>query len=256
MTGTLRRLRRSRPAAVRLRTSGRATSSAPTRPGTPSTPRTPTNGASPRSPGARGAVAGATSPPRTGCTRSFSCADADGDRCEVVSAIAAVVLAAIWTSGGAASPDRSWPLVTTTVTEAGYRRIPDGGLDTDDPEVASDIAGLREDGADADVVTAPGKLVLGLVVRAPRPARGWPSCPATTCPTTARWPRGCSAAGRSRRPHLAAWIEEHVAFVTTMVDRITPRATGRRPARRADLDRGRRSRAGGHRALHGVGARR
>ena len=49
--------------------SGRATSSAPTRPGTPSTRRPPTNGASPRSPAAA-ATWPTTSPPRTACTRS------------------------------------------------------------------------------------------------------------------------------------------------------------------------------------------
>ena len=55
---------------------------------------------------------------------------------------------------------------------------------------------------------------------------------------------------------LADWIERHVSFVTTMVDRITP-ATAADDARSvADADRPDRCRAGGHRAVHRVGAQR
>ena len=64
-----------------------------------------------------------------------------------------------------------------------------------------------------------------------RPARGrrrrrWRSSPATTCPATAPSPPASSPASRpTADPALADWIRGNVSFVTTMVDRITPRTT-------------------------------
>jgi fructuronate reductase len=149
---------------------------------------------------------------------------ADGDRPEVVSAIATV-------SGELAAWRRCFArpqlaVVTTTVTEAGYRRAPGGGLDTADPEVTADIAALRAHGKDAEVVTAPGKLALGLAVRRARDLPGPAVVPCDNVPgngaMVARVVRELAAAAD---PGLAAWIARHVAFVTTMVDRITPHTT-------------------------------
>ena len=55
-------------------------------------------------------------------------------------------------------------------------------------------------------------------------------------------------------PGLAAWIAEHVTFVTTMVDRITPHTTDDDRAEVRDRDRRGRPGPGGHRALRRVGA--
>ena len=66
---------------------------------------------------------------------------ADGDRPEVVSAVSEVSAELDDWRRCFARPELA--LVTTTVTEAGYRRAADGGLDRDDPEVAADIAALR-----------------------------------------------------------------------------------------------------------------
>jgi fructuronate reductase len=149
---------------------------------------------------------------------------ADGDRPETVSSLSEV-------SGSLDDWRRCFVLpelavVTTTVTEAGYRRTGDGGLDTADPEVAADIAALRKDGTDAEVVTVPGKLALGLAVRR---ADGLPGLAVVPCdnvpdngPMVARVVGELASAVD---PGLASWITEHVAFVTTMVDRITPRTT-------------------------------
>jgi fructuronate reductase len=116
--------------------------------------------------------------------------------------------------------------VTTTVTEAGYRRTPDGGLDTDDPEVASDLAALREHGAHADVGTAAGKLVLGLAVRR---AHGLPGVAVVPCDNVpdngAMAARVVGELAAAVDPDLATWIDAHATFVTTMVDRITPHTT-------------------------------
>ena len=149
---------------------------------------------------------------------------ADGDHPETVSSLSAV-------SGSLDEWRRCFALpelavVTTTVTEAGYRRTGDGGLDTADPDVAADTTALREHGTDADVVTAPGKLALGLAVRR---AQGLPGLAVVPCdnvpdngPMVARVVGELAAAVD---PGLAEWIGAHVAFVTTMVDRITPRTT-------------------------------
>jgi fructuronate reductase len=149
---------------------------------------------------------------------------ADGDRPEVVSAVAAVSAELDDWRRCFARPELA--LVTTTVTEAGYRRAPDGGLDTGDPEVAADIAALTAHGTDAEVVTAPGKLALGLAVRRAHDLPGLAVVPCDNVPDNgAMAARVVGELATAVDPGLAAWIGEHVAFVTTMVDRITPHTT-------------------------------
>jgi len=149
---------------------------------------------------------------------------ADGDHPEVVSAVAAVSAELDDWRRCFARPELA--LVTTTVTEAGYRRGPDGGLDRTDPDVTADIAALRSDGIAADVVTAPGKLVLGLAVRRGDGLPGVAVVPCDNVPDNgAMAARVVGELATAADPDLAAWITEHVTFVTTMVDRITPRTT-------------------------------
>jgi fructuronate reductase len=149
---------------------------------------------------------------------------ADGDHAETVSSLSEVSGSLDDWRRCFARPELA--LVTITVTEAGYRRDVVGGLDTADPEVAADVAALRAHGPDADVGTAPGKLALGLAVRR---ARGLPGLAVVPCdnlpdngPVVARVV-GELAAAVDR--DLATWTEANVSFVTTMVDRITPRTT-------------------------------
>ena len=149
---------------------------------------------------------------------------ADGDRPEVVSAVAAVSAELDDWRRCFARPELA--LVTTTVTEAGYRRTPDGGLDTGYPEVAADIAALAAHGTDAEVVTAPGKLALGLAVRRAHDRPGLAVVPCDNVPDNgAMVARVVGELAAAVDPGLAAWISDHVAFVTTMVDRITPHTT-------------------------------
>lgn len=113
-------------------------------------------------------------------------------------------------------------VVTLTVTEAGYRRTPNGTLDRHDPEVAGDVARLRSGGA---AVTAPGRLVDGL--RARRSAGTGPIAVVSldNLPDNGRVVRGVTLdLAEAVDESLARWIDEHVAFVSTMVDRITPAA--------------------------------
>jgi fructuronate reductase len=123
-------------------------------------------------------------------------------------------------------------VVTLTVTEAAYLRGRDGGPDLDHPDVRADVAALGR-GADvaalgrgADVRTVPGRLVAGL--RARRAAGAGPlavvSCdnlPGNGGATA----RVVTDLAQAAEPALAGWIRDHVSFVSTMVDRITPRTT-------------------------------
>ncbi|MDN5857625.1 MAG: mannitol dehydrogenase family protein [Pseudonocardia sp.] len=149
---------------------------------------------------------------------------ADGDRAETVAALSRVRTSLADWRRVFAAPELA--LVTMTVTEAGYRRDRGGGLDRHDAEVGADIAALRSSGPDADVTTAPGKLAVGLAVRR---ELGLPA-PALVCcdnvpDNAAMVARVVGELAAAADPGLATWIEEYVSFVTTMVDRITPRAT-------------------------------
>ena len=125
-----------------------------------------------------------------------------------------------------ASPELA--VVTCTVTEAGYRRNAAGGLDLADAAVAADIAALAGDPLGAEPSTAPGKLVAGLLSR--RAALGDGAklavCPCDNVPDNgamvARVVRDLAAAVD---PALVGYIDATCAFVTTTVDRITPRTT-------------------------------
>ncbi len=113
--------------------------------------------------------------------------------------------------------------VTVTVTEAGYCRGPDGGLDVSRPDVAADLGRLRED-ISASVTTAPARLVAGLAAR--RAAGGGPLA-LVPCDNVAG--NGALAGrvvtdlARLVDPGLVEWIGKSLAVVTTVVDRITPR---------------------------------
>jgi fructuronate reductase len=114
-------------------------------------------------------------------------------------------------------------VVTLTVTEAAYARAGDGGLDLDRPDVRADIEALRDGG---DVVTVPGRLAAGLAAR--RAAGGAPVAvvPCDNLPGNgAAAQRVVTDLAQAADPALAGWIADHVSFVTTMVDRITPRTT-------------------------------
>ncbi len=114
--------------------------------------------------------------------------------------------------------------VTVTVTEAGYCRGPDGGLDVSRQDVTADLARLRRDIA-TPVATAPARLVAGLAAR--READGGPLA-LVSCDNV---PGNGALAGRVVTdlarlvdPALVEWIGQSLSVVTTVVDRITPRA--------------------------------
>jgi fructuronate reductase len=149
----------------------------------------------------------------------------EGDTFEVMSSLSAVHPGSdheAWLRY-AASPDLA--LVTLTVTETGYARGADGGVDPTDPRVAADVEALRGDLA-APVGSAPGRLLAGLLAR--HRAGGSPIA-VVSCDNVAG-----NGAVTSRVVHdlavrvdpgLAAVVDEMASFPSTMVDRITPRTT-------------------------------
>ncbi|PVU81144.1 oxidoreductase [Cellulomonas sp. WB94] len=150
---------------------------------------------------------------------------ADGDRFDVVSSISAVhdgadhdAWLACWTS-----PDLA--VVTLTVTEAGYLRSPTGRLDTSNPDVRADVEALGADPT-APARTTPGRIVSGLLARRAAGAGPLAILPCDNLPGNGPALAAVVAdlvdlVDRS----LAGWVADHVAFGTTMVDRITPATT-------------------------------
>jgi len=150
---------------------------------------------------------------------------ADADRYELVRSLSAAHPAADHESwlGYLRSPELA--AVTITVTEAGYFRRPDGGLDVARREVAADLAALRSEPA-APVRTAPARLVAGLLARRLADAGPLAIVPCDNLPSNGPITRRVLTDLAELLDHsLATWLAGNVTIVTTMVDRITPRTT-------------------------------
>lgn len=150
---------------------------------------------------------------------------AGGDELEVITSLAQTHPAdddAAWLAYFA---DPGVVLVTSTVTEAGYLRGADGHLDSEHPDVAADLRAVRSDPTTAGR-TAPVRFAAGLLAR-----RAAGAGPITFVPCDNLQANGAVVrtvvrdAAALLDPSLLAWIDENVSFVTTMVDRITPRTT-------------------------------
>jgi fructuronate reductase len=114
-------------------------------------------------------------------------------------------------------------LLTLTVTEAAYLRGPEGGLAADHPLAVADLRAWRRG---EPVSSVPGRLFAGLAER--RVYGGGPIA-VVSCDNL---PGNGTATARVVldfaalvEPALVPWIRDHVSFVSTMVDRITPRTT-------------------------------
>ena len=120
--------------------------------------------------------------------------------------------------------DPAVTVMTTTVTEAGYVRGA-SGIDHEDPHVARDVALLRANPR-APVQTAPAKIVAFLLARRAAGGGGLTVVPCDNLPANGEVLRGVVDDLASLvDPSLQAWADEHVSYVTTMVDRITPAST-------------------------------
>jgi fructuronate reductase len=116
-------------------------------------------------------------------------------------------------------------LLTLTVTEAGYRRNAAGGLDLDldSPDIQADLTTLRA-ALTQPTRTVPARITAGLAARRASGVGPISVVPCDNLPDNgATVARIIAAFAERLDPALAAWIEESVSFVSTVVDRITPR---------------------------------
>ena len=135
-------------------------------------------------------------------------------------------------------------VITLTITEAGYRLRPGDDameLDTSDPQVAADIEALPRllrdlvegsrtlaatETAGPGLSTAPARLVLALAARRAAQAGGLAVVPCDNLPGNGAAAQAMVLGVAARVDgDLAAWVREHVSFVGTSVDRITPKTT-------------------------------
>lgn len=150
----------------------------------------------------------------------------EGPRPEIVSSLSAVHPGADLVALRDYFSRPELAVVTLTVTEAGYRRAADGGLDREDGDVSVDVAALLSDPLHAAVTTTPGRLVAGLLARRAAGAGAIAIVPNDNVPDNgAMAARVVGDLAEAVDPTLRAWVDEHVSWVTTMVDRITPRTT-------------------------------
>ncbi|MGO4604177.1 mannitol dehydrogenase family protein [Terrabacter sp. 2YAF2] len=149
-----------------------------------------------------------------------------GARPEVVSSLSAVHPSDALDALRGYFADAAVAVVTSTVTEAGYRRDASGGLDVGADEVSADIAALQADPLTGVVTTTPGKLVAGLLARRAAGAGPLAIVPNDNVPENgAMVARVVGDLAALVDDTLTTWIDANVSFVTTMVDRITPRST-------------------------------
>ena len=124
-------------------------------------------------------------------------------------------------------------ILSLTMTEAGYCRAAGGGLDLAREDVRADVRALRADRT-ALVRTAPARILAGLLARAAAGVGPVSVVPLDNLPgngpATARLVRELAV---EVSPHLLPLLD-HVEFVSTVVDRITPRATAADRAAVAD----------------------
>ncbi|MFM6848755.1 MAG: mannitol dehydrogenase family protein, partial [Terrabacter sp.] len=111
--------------------------------------------------------------------------------------------------------DPALVVVTTTVTEAGYKRAADGGLDVADPAVSADIAALQSDPVAGTVTTTPGRLVAGLLARRAAGAGALAIVPNDNVPDNGEMvARVVGDLASHVDPDLPAWVADNVSFVT------------------------------------------
>ncbi|MDQ0820793.1 fructuronate reductase [Arthrobacter sp. V4I6] len=150
-----------------------------------------------------------------------------GDSFEVVSSIVEAVDGANVDRLAELVAAPATAVITLTITEAAYGLNAHGQLDRTAPGVVADLALLAAGAADAGRPKTPlGRLVFAL---AARKAAGAGPLAVVCCDNLANNGTvarnavlGLAAAWDAR---LAAWVDANVSFVSTSVDRITPRTT-------------------------------
>lgn len=123
-------------------------------------------------------------------------------------------------------------LVTITVTEAGYRLLPDGSPDPGDDELMADLTMLRTATSTRASLrgltptTMLGRLLTGLEARRRHELPALAVVPCDNVPANGRFVQtGVLQAADTVSRELHDWAATNVSFVSTSVDRITPRVT-------------------------------
>lgn len=124
--------------------------------------------------------------------------------------------------------DPAVALVTLTITEGGYRLTGDGSIDRDDPVISQDLAALRDawsgDLSAAAPESALARLLVGLEARRRAGGTAIAVVPCDNLPNNgALTERALHELALELDADLARWIDDSVSFVSTSVDRITPR---------------------------------
>ncbi len=150
---------------------------------------------------------------------------AEGDTFELIGALSAVHPAAKHETYLDYLSRPEVGLVTITVTEAGYLRGVDGHLDADRDVVVADLEVLRSGSRD-QVTSLPGRLVAGLLARRAAGAEALTILSCDNLPdngaVTKTVVKDFAALADETLPD---WIDSHIDFATSMVDRITPATT-------------------------------
>jgi fructuronate reductase len=148
----------------------------------------------------------------------------DGDLATVVPSIARAVDGADLLSLARAVADPATAVITLTVTEAGYSLLPDGRLDERDGALQADWGG-------APPRTVLGRLAFALDARRRADSGPLAIVPCDNLPGNGEWlARGMREFAARRGDGLEDWIVESASFVSTSVDRITPRFSKADPA--------------------------
>ncbi|HEY2004959.1 MAG TPA: mannitol dehydrogenase family protein [Solirubrobacteraceae bacterium] len=128
--------------------------------------------------------------------------------------------------------DAAVALVTITVTEVGYRLLGDGSPDPGDDELAADLTMLRTATATGASLrgltpsTLLGRLLTGLEARRRQELPPLAVVPCDNVPANGAYVQtGVLGAALTVNPELHEWVGVNVSFVSTSVDRITPRVT-------------------------------
>ena len=158
---------------------------------------------------------------------------ADGDEASIVTSIVEAVDGSRLDRFVDLLAATSTAIVTTTVTEPGYRLTSTAQPNLDDSAVRDDIDWLSRHLGDemqlsveGGPTTALGRLVLGLHARRLANGGAIAIVPCDNMPDNGAFvATGLTALATLVNPETAAWITDNVAFVSTSVDRITPRTT-------------------------------
>lgn len=158
---------------------------------------------------------------------------ADGDVASVVPSIVEAVDGADLARFVELLSASSTAIVTTTITEAGYRLTASGEPNLTDPALAADVdwltGHLTNDAPtvpDGGPTTTLGRLVLGLHARRLAGSGPLAIVPCDNMPDNGEFvARGLTALAARADAATAAWITDNVSFVSTSVDRITPKTT-------------------------------